>query len=115
MTPWERARIRPAILVLLAGAGCATEGQGTTPPLPGGPAIAGDSAGVGGDDGSVGGGDEGGAAGDASPSEGGTCSDLLHGFKALLALPPVACKSSSDCAAGECCFVGPVSSTCVMQ
>lgn len=128
MIPWARvrpqsivptARIGPAIFVLLlTWAGCATEGQGTAPPLPGEPVVAGNSAGVGGDDGAADSGDDGGTNNEGSASagpEGGTCSDLLHGLKSIFALPPVPCKGASDCPSSECCFVGPTSSTCVMQ
>jgi hypothetical protein len=119
MIPWARARSSPAILVLLlTWAGCATEGQGTAPPLPGDPAISGDSAGVGGDDAALDSGDGGGTGNEGSPpagTGGGTCNDLLHGVKAIFVLPPVPCKGASDCPSSECCFVGPTASTCVMQ
>jgi hypothetical protein len=115
----EGARIRLAVLLLaLAWAGCASEGQGTAPPLPGEPPIDGDSSAAGGDAGSMGSGDDGGASSEgAAPADpgGGTCNDLLHALRAFFVLPPVPCKSSSDCPAGDCCNVGPSSSTCVMQ
>jgi hypothetical protein len=120
MIPWNRARIGSVVIVLLVSwAGCATEGQGTTPPLPGEPPLAGDSTGAGtGDGGAVGSGDDGGTSdeGAASADAGeGACNDFLHGLRALFVLPPVPCKGTSDCSAGDCCFVGPTSSTCVMR
>jgi hypothetical protein len=103
-----------ASLALLAA--CATGGVGPNPPLPNAPASMGDDGGVAGNDASadddattVPPGDDATAGG---PS---TCNDALHELKALFVLPPVACTSSTDCASGSCCFVGPSSSTCVMQ
>jgi hypothetical protein len=99
---------------VLAGLGCATSGAGTNPPLPGG------------EDGS----DDGGAASDATqgdgpstddaddaaPATGGTCgNDLVHGARALFAIPPVPCTTNADCPVKDCCFVGMTSNTCVMQ
>lgn len=119
MIPWARARSGPAIfLLLVTWAGCATGGQGTAPPLPGEPLVGSDSAGVSGDDGAVDSGEDGGTSSEGSAPAGpggGTCNDLLHGVKAIFTLPLVPCKGASDCPSSECCFVGPTSSTCVMQ
>jgi hypothetical protein len=117
--PVAGARINPAVLLLaLAWAGCAAEGQGSAPPFPGEPPMDGDSSAAGGDTGSMGSGDDGGMSSEgAAPADpgGGTCNDLLHALKAFFVLPPVPCKGSSGCPAGDCCYVGPSSSTCVMQ
>ena len=113
-----------ACAVSWPGVGCATEGKGNTPPLPGGPAVNGESDAVAGDDaaqgppGDDGGGtgDDGGAAADeGGPATGGTCNDVLHGLKAFFVIPAVPCTGSSDCAAGDCCYVNGSASSCVMQ
>jgi hypothetical protein len=97
---------------------CATAGDGTNPPLPG-VALSDDASLA--DDASPGdpsSGDDSAAAdpgdGAAAPS-GSTCGDSLHGLRALFVLPPVPCSRSTDCAAGDCCYVGTTASTCVMQ
>jgi hypothetical protein len=100
-----------AVLAMLPG--CATGGEGSNPPLTNGTDESGDDAAVSADDASVG--------DDATPSSpegdasGSNCNDAIHGLAALFVQPPVACTSSTDCAAGSCCFVGPAASTCVMQ
>ena len=107
-----------ASLALLCA--CATGGAGSNPPLPNAPASMGDDGAIARDDASAGSaGDDATAPppGDDADTAGGasTCNDALHELKALFVLPPVACTSSTDCASGSCCFVGPSSSTCVMQ
>jgi hypothetical protein len=110
MTLWGTARAISAVLLVCAAcAGCATEGPGSTPPLPGQPSISGDSDPVG-DDGAVAGDD-----GGASSADAGTCNDLLHGLRAVFAQPPMPCTSGATCPPGDCCYAGPLSSTCVMQ
>jgi hypothetical protein len=120
---WIAARAGTAGLVLcVAFAGCATGGRGTTPPLPGEPAVN-DSDAVAGDDASPAPGDDGAAASDdggmatddGGPATGGTCNDALHGLKAFFVIPAVPCTSSSDCKSGDCCYVSGSASTCVMQ
>ncbi len=105
------ARIsRAALVVCAACVGCATEGRGSTPPLPIQPresdAIAGDDADTPLEDGSV---------NDDASGGGGTCNDPLHALKALFVLPPVPCAVSTDCPSGDCCYVNGSSSSCVMQ
>jgi hypothetical protein len=109
-----RAPSRAALLLawLAWSSACATSGTGSNPPLPNGPASTGDDGAVAANDDATAGppGDDADMADGAS-----TCNDALHGLRALFVLPPVACTSSTDCASGSCCFVGPSSSTCVMQ
>jgi hypothetical protein len=116
MTSRGAARSVSAILLACATCvACATEGPGSAPPLPGQPVLSGESNPIG-DDGAVVG-DDGGTTegGAASPDPAGTCNDLLHGLKAFFVLPPVPCTSGATCPSGDCCYVGPSSSTCVMQ
>jgi hypothetical protein len=122
---WVTARASAAGLALwVAFVGCATAGKGTSPPLPGEPAAANDDsdAAAGGDAATPSPGDDGGestddggGAGEAGPASGGTCTDALHGLKAFFVIPAVPCTGSSDCAAGDCCYVNGSASTCVMQ
>jgi hypothetical protein len=112
MTSRGIPRIRWAVLFVCAACvGCATEGRGATPPLPGVPgesdAVAGDDAGTAVEDGD--------ATDDAVGAGGGTCDDGLHALKALFVLPPVPCAVSTDCPSGDCCYVNGSSSSCVMQ
>lgn len=120
-------------LVSIVGAAvclaCATGGSGSNPPLPGGPSSGG------GDDSSLQGVDaaQGNPVDDASSldeasqpadsdggaSQAGMCNDILHGLAALgdslLGKTPATCASSSDCSAGQCCYVSATASACVKQ
>jgi hypothetical protein len=116
-------------LVSMVAAGvclaCATGGSGQNPPLPGGPS--------GGDDSSF---EEVDAAqtnrvddasspddagqpsdSDGAASQAGMCNDILHGLAALgeslLGQTAATCASSSDCSAGQCCYVSATASACV--
>jgi hypothetical protein len=112
MTTWGTARALFAVVLVCAA--CATEGPGSTPPLPGQPSISGDSDPVG-DDGAVAG-DDGGTTDGALPSDSGTtCNDLLHGLRAVFVQTPMPCTNGATCPSGDCCYAGPLSSTCVMQ
>jgi hypothetical protein len=111
---------------------CATAGAGANPPLPGEPsggsdggapqgadaaqATPADDAGIVADDAGAPS-DSDGAANAANAA--GTCNDILHGLVALggslLGQKPATCASSSDCSAGECCYVSPTGSACVKQ
>jgi hypothetical protein len=97
------------VLAFAAVAACATGGGGSNPPLPGGSFV--DDARAGEDDAAAGG--DGGAP--ASGDGGNSCDDLVHGLRALFAIPPMTCATSADCPAGDCCFVGNSGSACVMQ
>ena len=108
----------PLFFAVASLGACATGGAGSDPPLPNGPRSANDSGDFGADDAQ--GDDMGddaspGSAGDDGGGAASTCNDALHELKALFVIPPVACTTSSDCASGSCCFVGPSASTCVMQ
>ncbi len=100
-----------ALLFGAACVGCATQGKGSAPPLPGQPAAP-DSDALAGDDAGTPA-DEGGTVDDAAA--GGTCNDPLHALKAIFVLPAVPCATSTDCSSGDCCYVNGSSSTCVMQ
>ena len=111
------AAVASALALACACAACATEGAGSNPPLPGGPTVV-DDGDSGGDGGSAASGDDGAPAGDeASPaaSDDGGCNDLVHSLRALFAIPPMACATSTDCPPGDCCFVSSSASACVMQ
>jgi hypothetical protein len=117
-----RGMLVPLCFAVAALGGCATAGGGSNPPLPNGPASTNDGGGLAADDdsGSPQGDDTGddgspGSAGDDASPTASNCDDALHGIKALFVIPPVTCTTSSDCAAGSCCFVGSSASTCVMQ
>ena len=105
------------VLALGALLACATGGGGSNPPLPGGSFVddaqPGKDGGPGapGDDATAG--DDGGAS--ASGDGGDSCNDLVHSLRALFAIPPMTCATSTDCPAGDCCFVGNSGSACVMQ
>ena len=109
---------------------CATAGAGANPPLPGEPSGGSDGAAPQGedaaqatpaDDASAVAGDDAGVPSDSdgAANAGGTCNDILHGLVALggslLGQKPATCASSSDCSAGECCYVSPTASACVKQ
>jgi hypothetical protein len=115
MGSWCGLAIRFAVSasVCLAPASCATAGEGSNPPLPG-VTVASSDAAASPDDATPG--DEVGEPGDAGPGpgSGSTCSDALHGLRAIFVLPPVPCSASTDCPSGDCCYVGNAS-TCVMQ
>jgi hypothetical protein len=106
--------------VLALGA-CATSGPGSNPPLSGGTfGAAGDDTGPAVDDGGAAtddasSGDDAAAPPSGDDASADTCNDGLHGLAALFVIPPVPCSTSTDCKSGQCCFVGPTSSTCVMQ
>lgn len=103
-----------AVLAFAAMAACATGGGGSNPPLPGGNFVDDAQSADGG-----GPGDDAAAGVDGGPSASGdggnSCNDLVHGLRALFAIPPMACATSTDCPAGDCCFVGNSGSACVMQ
>ena len=115
-------------MAIVAGlAGCATSGPGSNPPLSssgggfgaatGDDAVASGGEGATSDDGTSTGDDAAPPASgdDASTASADTCNDALHGLAAIFVQPPVPCSTSTDCKSGQCCFVGPTSSTCVMQ
>jgi hypothetical protein len=109
------------VLVAIVMPACATAGPGDDPPLPGvssspdSGATEGDASGPSqGDD--AAGDDAGGpSVTDSGSSSGGTCNDFVHGLRALIAVPPMSCTTSTDCPSGDCCYVGAMSSACVMQ
>ncbi len=108
---------------------CAAGGTGSNPPLPGGPTNnIDDGASLQGEDASepIPGNDastlqdDGGAPSDIDGAlMAGTCNDLLHGLEALgsslLGSQPDTCAESSDCPAGQCCYVSATASACVKQ
>jgi hypothetical protein len=108
---------------------CATAGAGANPPLPGEPSAASDGGAPQGDDAAQATpaddastvADDAGAPSDpdGAANAAGTCNDILHGLVALggslLGQKPATCATSSDCSAGECCYVSPTASACVKQ
>jgi|SRR5580704_4103081 hypothetical protein len=124
MMGWATACAAAVSLALcVTCVGCATAGKGNTPPLPGDPALNGDTDALAGEDAATPPGDDGGGTSDdggggmdeGGQASGGTCNDPLHGLKALFVIPAVPCTGSSDCPAGDCCYVSGSASSCVMQ